>query len=194
MEGTPKVCVFMREYPKVDDRNFWVDADKWAPLQDFLKENKGKAEIVAVACPEVLGDTYRELVVNLAAIAKAGFVVAFAELEERKEAIETRTVEFKANGSLPPVKKPILERTPAPETPKAEANFKRWAGIICPGRKPTISLLSTAPEETYAQAQLLLMLDREMFRPSSQGREIMGIYDVNAATMEEFLQDYIERP
>ena len=53
-------------------------ADKWASFDKFLEQCKSDVNMIVVAFPEVLGDDYLELLVNLSKLAKAGLGLMIA--------------------------------------------------------------------------------------------------------------------
>jgi hypothetical protein len=66
------VAQYMREYAPVRLNVVVVDRRKWEGFQRLVRECKGKVEGVVIACPQVLGDTYEELLLNLMLLADAG--------------------------------------------------------------------------------------------------------------------------
>lgn len=65
------VGLYAREVqPKQPDPEpFLYQTRKWEHLEDALAS---KADAIAVAFPEVMGDTYTELIVNLGKLARSG--------------------------------------------------------------------------------------------------------------------------
>lgn len=59
-----------------------ITADKWSRLYKMLQEAQGKADVLVVCVPEVLGDTYEELVANLSAMASFGLRLAIVPRED----------------------------------------------------------------------------------------------------------------
>lgn len=71
MTSQKKASGYMREVPEpeADPEPMLYMLDKWGKLEEALKDD---AEILAVAFPEVLGDTYTELIINLGKLASSG--------------------------------------------------------------------------------------------------------------------------
>ncbi len=59
-----------------------VRGEKWGQFWQMIQESEGKADVVIVAFPEVLGDNYEELVANLSAIASHGLHLAIVPPED----------------------------------------------------------------------------------------------------------------
>ncbi len=59
-----------------------VAVEKFGDFYRMLQESKGKAQLLVVAFPEVLGDTYEELVANLSAIASHGLQLVIVPPED----------------------------------------------------------------------------------------------------------------
>jgi len=53
--------------------------EKWEEFDELLAKCKGDVEVLLVPCPEMLGDDYLELLVNLSKIASAGLSVMIAD-------------------------------------------------------------------------------------------------------------------
>jgi hypothetical protein len=53
----------------VRDRS--IQTDKFSEFDRMIRESRGIADAIAVAAPEVLGDTYEELVTNVGKLANA---------------------------------------------------------------------------------------------------------------------------
>ena len=70
-EEKKRTVLYAREVrlPESDPEPFIYLYDKWENLEKVLETD---ADIVAVAFPEVLGDTYTEMVINLGRIAESG--------------------------------------------------------------------------------------------------------------------------
>ncbi len=66
-----KAVLYAREVPEPgpDPERFIYLLDKWDGLEKALGAD---ADVLVVAFPEVLGDTYTELVINLGRIAESG--------------------------------------------------------------------------------------------------------------------------
>ncbi len=66
-----KAVLYAREvpHPGPDPERFIYLSDKWDGLSKALDAD---ADLVAVSFPEVLGDNYTELVINLGRIAESG--------------------------------------------------------------------------------------------------------------------------
>src|SRR5437867_2936978 len=85
MVKNAKSIEFSRTHARLDDREMWEDADKWSVFLDLISRSKGTAEILVLDRPEVLGDTYREIIVNLMAIADAGLKIEIRPSGKVKE-------------------------------------------------------------------------------------------------------------
>ena len=80
-EKRKKAAIYARElpiYPGEEILGIYYE-EKWANFDALLNRCQGDAEILCVACPEILGDDYLELLVNLSKIAKAGLALRVAE-------------------------------------------------------------------------------------------------------------------
>ena len=66
-----KAAIYAREVANVeiDDEPTMYLLDKW---KDFDEALRADAEVIAVAFPEVLGDHYGELIINLGKLAESG--------------------------------------------------------------------------------------------------------------------------
>ena len=64
-----KAVLYAREVPEPDPERFIYLLDKWDGLEKALGAD---ADALVVAFPEVLGDTYTELVITLGRIAESG--------------------------------------------------------------------------------------------------------------------------
>lgn len=76
MAKKKKAAIFARElpiYPGNEVLGFYYQ-EKWARFTDLL--NRGDVELLMVTCPEILGDDYLELIVNLSKVADAGVKLA----------------------------------------------------------------------------------------------------------------------
>jgi len=72
MTRKKKAAIYARDlpiYPENEVLGIYYE-EKWHGLIDLL--SRGDVETLYVACPEVLGDNYLELLVNLSKIAEAG--------------------------------------------------------------------------------------------------------------------------
>lgn len=81
MAKKPKAAVFVREvplYPPEEVLGLYY-CEKWAKFDELLERCKGEVDILIVAFPEVLGDDYLELLVNLSKVAKAGLRLSIAK-------------------------------------------------------------------------------------------------------------------
>lgn len=90
--GKEKAVIFTREYKKRPDAQMKSELPKWKTFFDMIEQSKGKVEYVIVAAPEVLGDTYEEIVVNLAAIYNAELKVIILPSEVRGESIRKQFI------------------------------------------------------------------------------------------------------
>lgn len=171
-----KTVEYRRTFATISHRELWIDGGKWQSLLDLLDQSKGVADTLVIDAPEVLGDTYREFVMNLTAIANAGLKI----LVRSGKTIVGRH-------SIPGVP-PILEAEDAGTPPKM------GGGILRIGRKPDVVLMSSAPDEIYAQAELLVMLQKEEYKPSSEGRQIEGRYETGPGTVDTFFEDWLDKP
>ena len=62
--------IFAREVPNVtEDEPILYLLDKWGDFDEALQAD---ADVIAVAFPEVLGDHYAELIINLGKLADSG--------------------------------------------------------------------------------------------------------------------------
>ena len=62
--------IFAREVPNItEDEPILYLLDKWG---DFDEALQAEADVIAVAFPEVLGDHYSELIINLGKLASSG--------------------------------------------------------------------------------------------------------------------------
>jgi len=177
---------FARDFARLDEREIWASAQKWATLYRLLEDNKGKADTLVVDAPEALGDTYRELILNLSAIGDAGMRVLVKPSRERLETIVDAMVEFRTE--LGVRKADLVERKTAVSIHHEEE--KKGSGLLRAGRKPAVVLISRGPDEAYCQAELLVAFDREMYKPTSQGREVRCSYEVTAGIPDEFLAGF----
>ena len=73
-------------------RDMKVQADKFKQLDRLVTEAKAKGEVdaVIVASPQVLGDTYDELVANLNKLADAELAVVIVPPSDRAKTIASR--------------------------------------------------------------------------------------------------------
>jgi hypothetical protein len=79
MNGT-KAVLFARKCSTLPEVT--MTSDKWSRFYEMLQESQGKADVVLVCAPEVLGDTYEELVANLSAMASFGLHLAIVPPED----------------------------------------------------------------------------------------------------------------
>lgn len=60
-----------------------AEAQKWEGFHKVVEEARGKADYLLIYTPEVLGDTYEEIVLNLLILADAGLMVMILPPSER---------------------------------------------------------------------------------------------------------------
>ena len=80
-ESKKKAMIYARElpiYPPDETLGVYYE-EKWENFDAFLERGKGDADLLLVACPEILGDDYLELLVNLSKVAKAGLKLMIAK-------------------------------------------------------------------------------------------------------------------
>lgn len=80
MAKKKKAAIYARElpiYPGDEVLGVYYE-EKWQNFDELLNQCKGHASMLIVACPEILGDDYLELLVNLSKIAKAGLGLGVA--------------------------------------------------------------------------------------------------------------------
>jgi len=80
-EKKKKALIYARElpiYPGDEVLGVYYE-EKWHSFDELLNRSEGDAETIYVMCPEVLGDDYLELLVNLSKIAKAGLALMIAD-------------------------------------------------------------------------------------------------------------------
>lgn len=80
MTERKKAAIYARElpiYPGDEVLGIYSET-KWANFISLLSKCKDDADLLLVACPEILGDDYLELVVNLSKIAEAGLALHIA--------------------------------------------------------------------------------------------------------------------
>jgi len=80
MAERKKAVIYARElpiYPGDEVLGIYNEA-KWSNFIDLLARCNGDAEQLFVACPEVLGDDYLELIVNLSKVAEAKLALRIA--------------------------------------------------------------------------------------------------------------------
>lgn len=76
----PKIVMYAREFKPID---VVIEVGKWEGLYKCLKKAKQEGiESLLVHSPEVLGDTYEELVGNLSAIASYGLTLCVIPPEQ----------------------------------------------------------------------------------------------------------------
>ena len=75
-----KAAIYARDlpiYPGDEVLGIYYE-EKWRNFDELLNHCKDDADLIIVDCPEILGDDYLELLVNLSKIAKAGLHLLFA--------------------------------------------------------------------------------------------------------------------
>lgn len=182
---------FDREFVKADHRSIWIDRRKWKSFEEFLENVKGKADTVIIRAPEVLGDTYREFVLNLAALGDAGLRLEIMPSHTRGEGLGK--VFWGANGE----REIIVEKSPHPmlsnangsAPPPKPAGWRTGISLLRRGRTLPVVIHSYGPDMVYCQAELLLRFAKEEFKPSNQGRAICGVYAFSSSTLDEFLYE-----
>ena len=102
-----KAVVYARQVPEPepDPERFIYLLDKWDGLEKALGAD---ADVLVVAFPEVLGDTYTELVINLGRIAASGKSLGITKRVCEKSSFMVRQAHHERN--LP--RSPWGERTP----------------------------------------------------------------------------------
>lgn len=188
MSAKERAVEFKREYAKIDGREVWADGHKWQPLYDLLAQSRGKADTIVIEAPQMLGDTYREFVMNLAAIAEAGLKIS---IKPGKRLVGRMSI---GKGVTESAIESLVEETA--EKPNGPAGIEKKMGraVLRPGRRPPVVIVSYAPDEIYAQAELLVMLEKEIYKPGNTGREIEGHYETGPGTVDSFFEEWIERP
>ena len=73
-----KAAVYTREVGLQPPGRLEYDPEKWEQFDKFVEETT-EAEILIVAFPEALGDTYDELIINLGKVASSGKLLAIAK-------------------------------------------------------------------------------------------------------------------
>jgi hypothetical protein len=184
---------FDREYATAGHREVWLDRRKWKSLFDFVEREKGKIDTVVIRAPEVLGDTYREFVLNLAMLGDAGMKVEVRPSAERGESMAGVSLDTEGQRHL------IFERQDSPfitnGPPKPAIHIEpRKSMIVCfqTGNPPAEVIESRGPDENYCKAELLLKFERERHKPSNKGRAITGFYILGGGTIDDFLYPYRE--
>jgi len=89
--GQKKAAIYIRElppYPGDEVLGIYYE-EKWAGFDDLLKCCQGDADTLVVASPEILGDDYLELLVNLSKIAEAGLTLT---VTGRAKTIEVKAI------------------------------------------------------------------------------------------------------
>jgi len=73
-------------------RDMTLDTDKFKELDRLVMEAKAKGEVdaVIVASPQVLGDTYEELVANLNKLAEAELAVVIVPPSDRAKTVASK--------------------------------------------------------------------------------------------------------
>lgn len=185
---------FSREYPKTDSREIWADGAKWNEFFTLLQRAKEEGAItLVIAAPEMLGDTWREMIVNLSAIASSGLTL---EIRPRYEVL-THEIDFAKDGEKDIVTGIAIEcKPPLLSNPDASPVEHDMHGpfILRHGNKPFIELYSAGPDPVYCQAELLMKRDWEEFKATSRNREILGFYEITAGTIEWFLHKHKDKP
>lgn len=187
-----KKDTFDRTFATVNHKEVWLDRRKWKSLFDFVERSRGKVDTVVIRAPEVLGDTYREFVLNLAMLGDAGIKVEVSPSAERGEFMAK--VSLDADGQrhliLERQENPILTNGPA--KPGIRIGAKK-SMLICfqTGNTPAAVLESQGPDEIYCKAELLLKFERERHKPSNRGRAITGYYILGGGTIDDFLYPYM---
>lgn len=80
-EERKKAAIYARElpiYPGDETLGLYYE-EKWANFDLLLNGCQRDVSTLLVACPEILGDDYLELLVNLSKIAKAGLALRIVE-------------------------------------------------------------------------------------------------------------------
>jgi len=182
---------FTREIPKTDPREIWADGGKWKSFFLTLQEaREAGATTLVVASADVLGDTWRELMLNLSAIADAGLVL---EIQPSKTHSVTRNeVDFSTGEEVDLWSRTVFDRVD-PKTGEREPGRKYGPFTLKAGNGPPILLHSEGPDENYCRAELLMMRDQEEYRPTAKNREIQGRYEVTGGTVEWFLHKYADK-
>lgn len=77
MPKKKRAALYARELPlyKPDEVLGIYYEEKWRNFTDLINRCKGDTDVLMVTCPEILGDDYLELIVNLSKIAEAGMKV-----------------------------------------------------------------------------------------------------------------------
>ena len=76
-----KALIYARElpiYPPDETLGIYYE-EKWAHFDELLARSTSDANLLLVTRPEILGDDYLELLVNLSKVAKAGLKLIIAE-------------------------------------------------------------------------------------------------------------------
>lgn len=183
---------FSREVPFTDPREIWADGQKWKDFFVLLEKAKHEgASTLVVDRPESLGDTWREVMLNLSAIGSAGLTLKI------QGALGVVKAELDCSSG---VERDLGERAvfekkdPLLSNIGRERQRKFGPFIMRPGKEPAVLIHSSGPDEVYCQAELCLMAEWEDFKPSSKGREIQGSYELTAGTIEWFLHKYADKP
>lgn len=79
MEGV----IFTREYKSC--RSAGAEAKKWEGFRKAVEEARGKADYLLIYTPEVLGDSYEEIVLNLSILADADLMLMILPPRERAQ-------------------------------------------------------------------------------------------------------------
>lgn len=188
---------FSREVPHVDPREIWADGQKWKDFFMLLEKAKHEgASTLVIDRPEALGDTWREVILNLSAVGSAGLTL------EIKDATGVVKAELDCSSGIErdlgehavfERKSPLLSNVAAALV-RAEQDRKFGPYILRVGKEPPVLLHSSGPDPVYCQAELLLMAEWEDFKPSGKGREVQGSYELTAGTVEWFLSKYADKP
>ena len=77
MSNQKRVAIYTRQVPpfRIGEVLDLYNEDKWTQFDRLIEQSKGKVDAMAVAFPEILGDSYLELMVNLSKLASAGLEV-----------------------------------------------------------------------------------------------------------------------
>lgn len=81
MSKKKKAAIYARDlpiYPGNEVLGIYYK-DKWQNFDELLKRCQVDTDMILVACPEILGDDYLELLVNLSKIAAAGLKIVIAK-------------------------------------------------------------------------------------------------------------------
>ncbi|KKL15666.1 hypothetical protein LCGC14_2503290 [marine sediment metagenome] len=79
-ESKKKALIYARElpiYPPEETLGLYYE-EKWENFDQLLARGTSDDDMLLVTCPEILGDDYLELLVNLSKVAKAGLKLVIA--------------------------------------------------------------------------------------------------------------------